>query len=568
MKALSVEGATALVNRAAAGRAFGVVLMNLPDSEDDPEGFTMVVCGMIYVRQGGFMVVMPFDETVKEIVLAMSLEEDSEPVFQPGQVGVETPRGKSMGEAECYLVDFPWAWVKHFVAGSSARSGDLQAQRALQFRADGQAVRAAKLSTYSLADSWIGSSMPELVAQDYLTGEEAAAESEELLELLEGGSPIMDQGQEVSRLQERVRELEAMVAQNHKPRQAVPRAGATSKAPPLFGTGPPPGPLSSQEWVKLQRLAGPPPRTSHAEARRQRVTAEVSAADNSYAALEREVEEEGAQNLHPLPTFDLEALKQNADPMQQLMVSQLQQNQILLQKLVAPRHSDPMISLLDGGSASGSGGNSGIRGCLARDAFVKSMEDLPKIAQTVEANAAKELGVSADRIDMTLIRRYVERRMPLAENRLLTYISFLLADAWGIGYSSGNIELMGAVSKMLVFVEQACLDSGRTQLSWLLTGLQDPPFQILMSNRKRVGLQPFSRLAAPIWLSANLAYVKDLDTLESKVLAVGKGGKTVTDDAITDPEATPKPKRPPKNPKKPGGGKGQKGQDSSSTEAT
>lgn len=253
--------------------------------------------------------------------------------------------------------------------------------------------------------------------------------------------------------------------------------------------------------------------------------------------------------------------------MQQLMVSQLQQNQILLQKLVAPRHSDPMISLLDGGAASGSGGNSGIRGCLARDAFVKSMEDLPKIAQTVEANAAKELGVTADRIDMTLIRRYVERRMPLAENRLLTYISFLLADAWGIGYSSGNIELMGAVSKMLVFVEQTCLDSGRTQLSWLLTGLQDPPFQILMSNRKQVGLQPFSRLAAPIWLSANLAYVKDLDTLESKVLAVGKGGKTVTDDA-TDPEATPKPKRPPKTPKRPGGGKGQKGQDSSSTEAT
>lgn len=232
----------------------------------------------------------------------MSLEEDSEPVFQPGQVGVETPRGKSMGEAECYLVDFPWAWVKHFVAGSSARSGDLQAQRALQFRADGQAVRAAKLSTYTLADSWIGSSMPELVAQDYLTGEEAAAESEELMDFLEGGSPIIDQGQEVSRLQERVRELEAMVAQNHKPRQAVPRAGATSKAPPLFGTGPPPGPLSSQEWVKLQRLAGPPPRTSHAEARRQRVTAEVSAADNSYAALEREVEEEGAQSLQPLPT--------------------------------------------------------------------------------------------------------------------------------------------------------------------------------------------------------------------------------------------------------------------------
>ena len=319
--------------------------------------------------------------------------------------------------------------------------------------------------------------------------------------------------------------------------------------------------------MKLRRLAGPPPRAGQAEARRQRLTAETSAADNSFVALEREVEEDGVNPSLQFPGFDLEALRQSADPMQQLMVSQLQQNQLLLQKLIAPRHSDPMLSLLDGGSASGSGGNSGIRGCLARDAFVRSMEDLPKIAQTVEANAAKELGVSSERIDMTLMRRYAERRMPLAENRLLTYVSFLLADAWSTGYSSGNIELMGAVSKMLVFVEQTCLDAGRTQLSWLLTGLQDPPFQILMSNRKRVGLQPFSRLAAPIWLSANLAYVKDLDTLESKVLAVGKAGKGIVDDTTADPDATPRPKKPPKIPKKPGGGKGQKGQDGSSTEA-
>lgn len=250
-----------------------------------------------------------------------------------------------------------------------------------------------------------------------------------------------------------VRELEALVGQSRQVHPAG-QTGATSKAPALFGAGPPPGPLSSQDWVKLRRLAGPPPKHSQAEARRQRVTAGTSAADNSYVAMEREIEEEGVLDTSMVPGIDLEVLKQTADPMQQLMVSQLQQNQILLQKLIAPRHSDPMFNLLDGGSGSSSGGNSGIRGCLARDAFVKSMEDLPKIAQVVEANAAKELGISPERIDMTLMRRYVERRMPLAEHRLLTYISFLLADAWSIGYSSGNIELMGAVSKMLVFVEQ------------------------------------------------------------------------------------------------------------------
>lgn len=153
MKALSVESATALANRAAAGRALGVVLLFLPEAEEDPDAFSMVVCGIIYVRQGGFMVVMPFDESVKETVIAMSQSEDDEPAFFQGRVVVETPRSKNMGEADCYLVDFPWSWVQHFVAGSSARSVDLQAQRALQFRLEGQLLRAGKLSAYALADS-------------------------------------------------------------------------------------------------------------------------------------------------------------------------------------------------------------------------------------------------------------------------------------------------------------------------------------------------------------------------------------------------------------------------------
>ena len=99
MKALSVESATALANRAAAGRALGVVLLFLPEAEEDQDAYTMVVCGIIYVRQGGFMVVMPMDETVKETVLAMSQSEDEEPAFFQGRVVVETPRSKHMGEA-------------------------------------------------------------------------------------------------------------------------------------------------------------------------------------------------------------------------------------------------------------------------------------------------------------------------------------------------------------------------------------------------------------------------------------------------------------------------------------
>ena len=66
-------------------------------------------------------------------------------------------------------------------------------------------------------------------------------------------------------------------------------------------------------------------------------------------------------------------------------------------------------------------------------------------------------------------------------------------------------------------LEQTALDSGRTQLSWLLTGLQDPPYHLLVNHRRRPGMEPFSRLCAPSWISANLAYVKDLDYIEARM---------------------------------------------------
>ena len=90
-------------------------------------------------------------------------------------------------------------------------------------------------------------------------------------------------------------------------------------------------------------------------------------------------------------------------------------------------------------------------------------------------------------------------------------------------------------------------------LAWLLTGQQDPPFHLLVSNRRRPGLQPFSRLASPSWVSANLAYVRDLDVLESKMLTMGKPDKKpqIQDDAEQDAAAVPKRRpRPGKNGRK------------------
>lgn len=328
LKPLSSESAIALANRAAAGRALGIVLLRLPEDAAE-DAFNVVVCGLVFVRQGGFMVTTPPDEEVKSIIEVMGSEHEIAPLFHAGQVECETTRGKNMGTFPCLLVDFPWEMVEHFVAGSSAKSGDMKDLRALQFAGTGTLLRAGKDSSFQLASAWIGSHMPEEVAQDYLTGEEQdeREDEEELQEAPPNGAPLPSQ---VSALQQRIKELEAQL--NQDPSAAVqlhPKLGASSKAPPLFGPAAPTSSLSAQDWNRLQRLAGPPPKMHASEMRRPAPGANTTAAENIYAGLDREAEEAGPvnQQLELLGQIDA-----NADPLHKLMFAQLQQNQIFAAK--------------------------------------------------------------------------------------------------------------------------------------------------------------------------------------------------------------------------------------------
>lgn len=179
------------------------------------------------------------------------------------------------------------------------------------------------------------------------------------------------------------------------------------------------------------------------------------------------------------------------------------------------------------------------------------MSDLPKVSQQVRLNALRELGYTPDREDSSLMRKYVERRMALGDNRSWAIWGTMLAESWAVGYESGNHELLGVISKMLCYLEQLSIDNGRSQLAFLLTGYQEPSMHLMMPAKKRPGLQPFSRLAPPSWISANLAYLKDLDDLEGRASALGKIQKPLGDGDNKDD-------KPPKIDKKKQNGKGNK----------
>ena len=370
-----------------------------------------------------------------------------------------------------------------------------------------------------------------------------------------GSQQPAEESATVAALQARIAELE-MAAQYRAPSAKAPaaRSPPTPKGPSLFAGHPQRSSLGAADWAKLQNLAGrPPPRVSAKETRRSAVTQPVVRQDDIYADLEREAI--GDQETEELfSKVELEKL----DPMQQLLVAQMKQNQLLLKRLTTPRHSDPVMASLSGGDNASGSGSSGVKGCVARDTFVRTVADLSLVARVVRNNALKELGMPESKEDGSLLQTYMEKRVPLADHRLLSFLATMIGEGWRIGFESDNIELLGVMGRMSLFLEQCAIDSGKTQLAWLMCGWTEPPWHQLSSNRKKVGLEPFARLCHPSWVSANLAYLKDLDYMEARMNSIGRPTKAAAgDDTLADPK---KPPKPPKGK----GKKNQQGQEDSS----
>ncbi len=415
----------------------------------------------------------------------------------------------------------------------------------MQFSAGGQAGRPVARSVMQVADGWIaGSEMDAAAAQDYVTGEDFSDDPE---------ASIPDVGAQVGggadeALRKRVAELEAQLRTATQaqtaPAPRVPAVGGPKQPPAarqqtLFAPPDREGALDSASWKRLQALAGPAPgRGASSKAPALRPT--VALQDSVFAEIEKEVEDPQAGDLALLP----ELIEATEDPLQKLLAMQMQQNALLLQKMLGNRHSDPILGVLAGSSSSSGEGSAGVKGCLAREAFQKTIQNTVRVGEVSLANAMVELGMTSDRQDASVMRRYVERRIPLAEHKLLAHFATLLAEGWAEAYGNQNWEMMGFLSKALIFTEQCALDSGKLPLAWLMTGYSEPNMQLLVSHKHRPGLKPFSRLASPSWISANLAYLRDLDFLEGRMNQVGKQkpGKEQTE-GEDDPPKPPKKKK-------------------------
>ena len=523
------------------GRALGSLVLHFPQTSDGPAHAAIAM--VVYARQGGFMVAVPGKEDLNTYIEELDLSGASEkPGFYEGGAGLETTRGRALGDGSVLLVDLPWEMLCHFTFTSVLRGASMTGVDVANWSVEGVTAKPTKQSVRELADEWIASGMGDAEAQDYLTGEELLEDRPEVKAQTPG------QDAENAVLRRRIAELEAQL-RGPSVMQATPKAASgPGRVAGLFAQNQA-SQLSDAEMTHLQRLAGvAPPRVAGAETRRATVPPMTTQADGLLVDLEREVQD--AEEQTALMTMDAQQFQ---DPMQKLLFAQLQQNNLLMQKIMGSKQQDPVLgALVSGGGDNATGSSSGVKGCLAREAFLKVVADNHKLADIVRLNALKELGFEADREDSSLMRRYVERRIPLADHRLLAHIATLLAEAWATGYASKNTELLGVIGRMLIFVEQVAIDGGKLQVGWLLTGVREPATHLLVSKQKQPGLQPFSRLSAPGWVAANLAYLRDLDYLEAKM----GSSKPNPPKKEADKEKEEKPGN------KKGRGKGKKGSDS------
>ncbi len=511
-------------------------------------------CFLVMVRSGGFMLVCPASDRLQEALVELSSASGVDTVVSTGLVQVCTTRGRVLGEQEALLVDLPWEAAPSFTKATLLR-GPLREAVLIPFTVGGSVGRPTAASAIEAGNTWIGEDMEHGRASDYVTGEDfdVASAPDSL-----GGADGEIPGEGVAELQDRIKALEAELAASRAPK-TTPTIMTAAPKPLAGGTGSPSffgqqkSQLNAGDWAKLKRVVGSPPaKLGAAEARRVAgAPARAAIADTFLAEEEKEAGNELDASL-AMVNLDPET----GDPFQRLLMSQMQQNTMLMTKLLGNKpNQDPMSNLLAAGGGNESGSSSsGARGCMAREMFMKQIQDLERVAALTRLHALQELGIPPEKEDSSLMRKYFERRVPLADQKLLAHFACLISEGWALATETENLQMLGFLARAAFFVEQTALDGGRLELSWLLTGFTEPNAQFHFSIKKTPGLKPFSRLIHPLWLSANIAYLRDLDFLENRLATLGKGKSSVSVSVEQEDNPDPKPKKRPKKPKK-GGGK-------------
>ena len=504
------------------------------------------------------MVLFPALQLVEDTLHVFAVEPGAETVVQSRvQIELETMRGRPLGSVEAILADVPWHYLALF------RKNVRSALPLHTFTFEEQSGRPNWASVEAVAATWVQEVLGFDTAGEYFS----AVEGLDGEPLEEGDlepvptTPAVSQrfNPEVEHLHTKIAELEALIRSQAAATSAAPVPDRAGPQPFLFAKAASAKKLSASDFDRLQLAAGPPPkRLGRGE---HLPPAQLGLPDQAEQVCAAEIEREVADPAEDMDWLGQDAqavMSQVTDPIHRMMLLQLKQTNDLVQALVPKAQSQDPLSAVLSGPDSGSGSSTGVscKGYAAREMFLKQLVDDKRLVATIQQHAMMELGIPADRVDGSLLRTFLEHRVPLADRKTLIQMGYMLAFAWEAGHRTGNIQMMAFAGRMMMYVEQCSLDDDRSNLGWLLTGLPEPNFQQLALNRRRTSLTPFSKLAPPTWVAANVSYLRDVELFETrlKTLGVGKASAAPAKDSDTEEKPRPKAKVKPKKGK--AGGKG------------
>ena len=118
---------------------------------------------------------------------------------------------------------------------------------------------------------------------------------------------------------------------------------------------------------------------------------------------------------------------------------------------------------------------------------------------------------------------YLERFGSFADSRDLGLVAWTVATALEHVWRSDQQRASDSLAMLLMSLEQAALDRGSWDLAWLMTFQEDPPEQVFARLGQSALPRSFAPLARQHWATANMAFLRELDTLQTRRQELRRG---------------------------------------------
>ena len=481
------------------------------------------------LREGGILVVVP-EDTFSEEELTLAGEEGFSGLVGPYVSGSCTLRGARRAElhtsVDVLIVDLDTSMLGDSPQGASLGLCSEDGQRELtvfglvQGRASWPSAEGVRRLVGAFRN--MGSAEPlHHRATPYATADEGEATAPAPVRSHRAAAKPRPQGAgEDDRLEALEAQVRSLVTSLGARSEAGPGSLAVAKAggavPPLFEAEAGRAGLTSEQLTALLGAAGRPPERLYDSRPPVPISASLPSdarASGSAAPPHSLPKGSAAGPRSAVPTLPI-----SPPDVSELLASLVQQNNTLLSAFVKQR-GDQGGDLLDSEERS----PSGMRGYQARQHFQASLKKDPDaVYASVRRRLAEAIEMEESALPSAAMRTFFTNKVPLGNMKGLTHFCFAVAQLWEAAERNDVAAMKAQIALLAVYLEQVAVDGGRHQLGWLLTGLPNPPFQLVQSHTLKAQDDPVGYLGDPRWIAANLVYLKDVDYLEQRTRALTK----------------------------------------------